>query len=163
MKYGTQRHPVVFLALAMVVCIPAVLVAQSDTSSSSNQASSKQASSSQASSNQASSNPASSTDPHQIPVMDGGIGDCTVDFTVTDNAQAPVYDARIHVHINYRFGGFHKLDLDQATNIDGKARFTGLPARTKHGLFFTATQGDRTGTAFVDPDKTCNANLTIVL
>jgi hypothetical protein len=102
-------------------------------------------------------------DPHQVPVMNGGIGDCSADFTVTDNAGAPVYAAKIRVHIAYGFMYARKMDLEQGTNIDGKARFTGLPARTKKGLFFEATEGDRTGSAFVDPDKTCKADLKIVL
>jgi len=95
--------------------------------------------------------------------MDGGIGDCTADFAVTDNSGVGVYDAKIRVHIAYGFMYARKLDLEQATNIDGKARFIGLPSRTKRGLFFQATQGDRTGSAFVDPDKTCKADLKIVL
>jgi hypothetical protein len=104
-----------------------------------------------------------SPDPHQIPVMDGGIGDCSANFVVTDNAGAPIYDAKIRVHIAYGFMYARKLDLEQATNTDGKARFIGLPSRTKRGLFFQASQGDREGSAFVDPDKTCKADLKIVL
>jgi hypothetical protein len=102
-------------------------------------------------------------DPHQVPVMNGGIGDCSADFTVTDDSGAPVYAAKLRVHIAYGFMYARKLDLEQGTNIDGRARFTGLPARTKKGLFFEASEGDRTGSAFVDPDKTCKADLKIVL
>jgi len=105
----------------------------------------------------------SAPNPYQVPVMNGGIGDCSADFTVTDNAGAPIYDAKVRVHIVYGFMYARKLDLEQGTNIDGKARFTGLPSRTKKGLFFQATQGDREGSAFVDPDKTCKADLKIVL
>jgi hypothetical protein len=49
------------------------------------------------------------------------------------------------------------------TNSSGKARFTGLPDRTKQGLFFRASEGGRQGSAFVDPVKTCKAELTIAL
>jgi hypothetical protein len=56
-----------------------------------------------------------------------------------------------------------KMDLEVGTNIDGKARFTGLPARTKEGLAFQASKGDRAGTAFADPSTTCKADLTVVL
>lgn len=111
----------------------------------------------------AQSTPAPSTDPKAVPVMDGGIGTCSADFTVTDGAGAPVYDAKIKVHIAYGFMYLRKLDLEQATNIDGKARFTGLPSRTKSGLFFQASQADRTGNAFDDPNKTCTAQFTIAL
>src|ERR1019366_8899394 len=34
-------------------------------------------------------------DPHSVPVIDGGIGSCSADFTVTDATNAPVYAAKI--------------------------------------------------------------------
>ncbi len=102
-------------------------------------------------------------DPKTIPVIDGGIGPCSVDFTVTDAAGAPVYDAKVRVHIAYGLMSFHKLDLEVGTNAAGKARFTGLPDKTKQGLFFRASQAGREGTAFDDPAKTCKAELTIAL
>ena len=98
-----------------------------------------------------------------VPVIDGGIGSCSVDFTVTDPSQAPVYAANIKVHIAYGFMYLRKMDLEVGTNADGKARFTGLPERTKQGLFFRAFEGGREGSAFVDPAKTCKADLTITL
>ena len=104
-----------------------------------------------------------SADAKAVPVMDGGIGSCSADFTITDNAGSPVYDAKIKVHIAYGFMYMRKLDLEQATNVDGKARFAGLPSRTKSGLFFEASQAGRTGEAFDDPDKTCKAQFTVVL
>ena len=67
------------------------------------------------------------------------------------------------MHIAYRFGGFHKLDLELSTNVDGKARFIGIPDRVKRGLMFNATEGDRAGEAFDDPANTCKAQLTIAL
>jgi hypothetical protein len=102
-------------------------------------------------------------DPKTIPVIDGGVGPCSADFTITDSAQAPVYAANIKVHIAYGFMYLHKLDLEVGTNASGKARFTGLPDRTKQGLFFRASEGGREGSAFIDPAKTCNATLTIAL
>jgi hypothetical protein len=105
-----------------------------------------------------------SPDPHSIPSVDAGIGSCTADFTITDADNKPVYAAQIKVHIAYGFGSFHKLDLQVGTNADGKARFTGLPNRVKRGgLFFQASEGDRTGDAFDDPSKTCQAQFTVVL
>ena len=79
-------------------------------------------------------------DPKSIPVVDGAIGACSVDFTVTDEAAAPVYAAKIKVHIAYGFMYARKLDLEVGTNVDGKARFTGLPDRVKRGLFFEASE-----------------------
>ena len=104
-----------------------------------------------------------STDPKSPPVIDGGIGSCSADFAVTDADGAPVYAAKIKVHIAYGFMYARKLDLEIGTNSDGKARFTGLPARTKRGLFFEATEGDRSGNAFVDPAVTCQSQFTIAL
>ena len=102
-------------------------------------------------------------DPKSIPVIDGGIGPCTADFTITDPDNKPVYLAKIKVHIAYGFASAHKLDLEVSTNVDGKARFTGLPDRVKRGLFFEASESDRTGNAFDDPSKTCQAQLAITL
>ncbi|HWY19957.1 MAG TPA: hypothetical protein VNX26_01990 [Candidatus Acidoferrum sp.] len=102
-------------------------------------------------------------DPKTIPVVDGGIGPCSADFTVNDANGAPVYNAKIRVHIAYRFMSLHKLDLEVGTNAAGQARFTGLPDRTKQGLFFQASEGRREASVFVDPAKTCKAELTITL
>jgi hypothetical protein len=102
-------------------------------------------------------------DPKTVPVIDGGIGPCSAEFTVTDATGAPVYDAKIRVHIAYRFMSLHKLDLEVGTNAAGKARFTGLPDRTKQDLSFRASQGDREGSALDDPAKTCKAEFTIKL
>jgi hypothetical protein len=104
-----------------------------------------------------------SPDPNAVPVIDGAIGPCSADFTITDASGAPVYDAKIKVHIAYRFGSFHKLDLEVGPNAAGKARFIGLPEKTKQGLFFRASQGDREGSAFDDLAKTCKTAFTVAL
>jgi hypothetical protein len=106
---------------------------------------------------------AAPVDPKTIPVIDGGIGPCSADFTVNDSNGAPVYNAKISVHIAYRFMNLHKLDLEVGTNAAGKARFTGLPDKTKQGLVFRASEGDREGSTFDDPAKTCKAEFTVVL
>ena len=106
---------------------------------------------------------AQTPDPKSIPVIDGGLGPCTAEFTITDADNKPVYLAKIKVHIAYGFLSARKLDLEVSTNVDGKARFTGLPDRTKRGLFFDADEGERTGTAFDDPSKTCQAQFPITL
>ena len=102
-------------------------------------------------------------DPKSIPVVDGGIGACSADFTVNDPAGAPVYATKIKVHIAYGFMYARKLDLEVGTNADGKARFSGLPGRVKNGLYFEASEGDRTAEAFDDPATTCKAQFTVVL
>ncbi len=106
---------------------------------------------------------AQTPDPHSIPSVDGGLGPCTADFTITDNAGKPIYAATIKVHIAYGFASVRKLDLQVGTNVDGKARFTGLPDRLKHGLYFEASESDRSGEAFDDPEKTCQAQFTLAL
>ncbi len=102
-------------------------------------------------------------DPNAVPVIDGGIGNCSADFTVVDDSGSPVYDAKISVHIAYGTWSLRKMDLEVGTSAAGKARFTGLPKRTKQGLFFQASQDDRQGSAFDDLAKTCKAQFTIQL
>ncbi len=106
---------------------------------------------------------AQTPDPKSIPVIDGGLGPCTADFTITDTDNKPIYLAKIKVHIAYGFMSARKLDLEVSTNVDGKARFTGLPDRVKRGLFFEASEGERTGNAFDDPSQTCKAQFAITL
>jgi len=110
-----------------------------------------------------SQSPTPPPDPKSPPVIDGGIGPCSSDFTITDSAGSPVYAAKIKVHIAYGFMYARKLDLEIGTNSDGKARFTGLPERTKRGLFFEASEGDRSGNAFVDPATNCKSQFTVEL
>jgi hypothetical protein len=102
-------------------------------------------------------------DPHSIPSLDGAIGPCTADFVIADSAGAAVYNAAIKVHIAYGTWSIRKLDLQVNTNVDGKARFTGLPNRLKHGLLFHASESDRIGEAFDDPANTCKAQFTITI
>jgi hypothetical protein len=107
--------------------------------------------------------PAYSDDSKTIATVDAGLGSCTADFTINDDSGKPVYGANIRVHITYGFGGFHKFDLQVGTNADGQARFIGLPERSKLGLFFRATEGDRQGEAFDNPANTCKAQFTVVI
>ena len=102
-------------------------------------------------------------DAHAVPAIDGNIGPCSVEFTVTDATNAPVYDARIRVHIAYRFLNAHKLDLEVGTNVDGKARVSGLPEKVKETLHFKASQADRYGETFYNPAEGCTAKRAIVL
>ena len=106
---------------------------------------------------------AQTPDPKAVPVLDGAAGPCSADFTITNASGAPVYAAKVKVHIAYRFAGFHKLDLELSTNADGKARFTGLPERVKRGLYFEASESDRTAETFVDPSTTCKSQFTVIL
>jgi hypothetical protein len=103
-------------------------------------------------------------DPHQVPVMDGEAGPCSVGFTVSDAKGAPVYDARIRVHIAYGFAGVRRLDLEAATNVDGKTQFKGLPEKVKGGiLMFRASRGTREGSATYDPAKNCSGQQSSIV
>jgi hypothetical protein len=102
-------------------------------------------------------------DPKTVAEVDAGLGSCSADFIITDEADAPVYAANIRVHIAYGFLNLHKFDLQVGTNAEGKARFIGLPETSKQGLFFHASEGDRDGSAFDNPAKTCKAQFTVVL
>ena len=99
-----------------------------------------------------------------VPVLDGGAGQCSVEFNVTNPDGKPAEAARVRVHIAYRFGGFHKLDLEASTNADGKVKFTGLPAKVRRSqLEFEATKDKLTGAATLDPATECQAKRDIKL
>jgi hypothetical protein len=109
------------------------------------------------------SNSSAQPDPRTIPSLDGGLGPCTADFLITDTDSKPVYNAKVTVHIAYGFMNVRKLDLEVDTNVDGKARFTGLPNNLKHGIYFRASEGGRSGEVFDDPGQTCQKQFAITL
>jgi hypothetical protein len=102
-------------------------------------------------------------DPKTVPVIDGGVGPCSADITIIDANGAPVYAAKVTVHIAYGWMNVRKLDLEAGTNVDGKVRFMGIPDRIKHGIYFYASEGNRTGEAFDDPANTCKAQFGITI
>ncbi len=108
--------------------------------------------------------PAQPQQADDIPVTDGGSGPCSVEFSVTGADAKPVYAARIDVHMEYGFAGLHKLDLGGYTNAQGKARFTGIPAKVKNPpIEFHAKKDDLVGMATMDPAKECQSKHDIVL
>jgi hypothetical protein len=99
-----------------------------------------------------------------IPVMDGGAGPCSCELTVMNPDGKPAAAANVKVHIAYGFGGFHRLDLEAGTNVDGKVRFTGLPDRVRRPpLEFTASKDQLSGVATYDPQSECQAKHDITL
>ncbi|HEV2731342.1 MAG TPA: hypothetical protein VGV15_15030 [Terriglobales bacterium] len=99
-----------------------------------------------------------------VPVIDGGIGPCSLELTVSAADGKPAAAAKVKVHIAYGFGGFHKLDLEAGANSDGKVRFTGLPSRVRRSqLEFEASKGDLVGTITYDPATACQAKRDIKL
>src|SRR4030088_3664622 len=100
----------------------------------------------------------------EIPVMDGAAGPCSLQLTVTTVDGKPVYDAKVKVHIAYRFGGFHKLDLEAASNAEGKVKFVGLPSRVRRPpMEFQASKDQLTGVLTYDPATECQAKHNITL
>jgi hypothetical protein len=115
----------------------------------------------------AQSNPQAAPPPaavQAVPVIDGGAGPCSVEFTVTTADGTPAGAATVKVHIAYGFGGFHKLDLQAGTNSDGKVKFTGLPSRVRRSLLeFEASKDQLVGTATYDPATECQGKREIRL
>ena len=98
---------------------------------------------------------ADAPNPHEVPSVDGGLGPCSIEFTVKDSTGAPLYNAKIRVHIATGFLGVKKTDLEVGSNVDGKGKFTGLPNKTKFPLEFDAQQGELSGTFSWTPVKGC--------
>jgi hypothetical protein len=97
-------------------------------------------------------------------LMDGGAGPCAIDLNVTDTGGKPVSTALIKVHVAYGFGGFHKLDMSVYSSPEGKARFTGIPAKPKNApLEFYASKDNLVGVASMDPAAECQAKHDIVM
>lgn len=117
---------------------------------------------------QTQSNPNSSTEKppagQQIPVIDGAVGPCSLELTVSGTDAKPVYNATVKVHITYGMGGFHHLDLQAGTNSDGKVKFTGMPIKVHHPpLEFDATKDQLEGSLNYDPASECQAHHDIKL
>lgn len=105
----------------------------------------------------AQSNAPATTAVQPVPALDGGAGPCSAELTVTADGK-PVSAAKVNVHIAYGFGGFHKLDLEASTNLDGKVKFTGLPSRVRRSqLDFEAKKDELAGTVTIDPTRECRA------
>jgi len=99
----------------------------------------------------------------KVPVIDGAAGSCSMDLTITADDK-PVYAATVKVHIAYGFGGLHKLDLEASTNVNGKVKFTGIPAKVRRStLEFDATKDQLAGILTYDPASECHATHTIAL
>lgn len=99
----------------------------------------------------------------EVPVVKGDLGPCSADFTVTDSASKPLYDAKVHVTIVYGFMNKRKSDLDVGTNSDGKARIEGLPEKVKKILEFKIRHGEKTKSVLHDPANECRATFSVVL
>ena len=97
--------------------------------------------------------------------IDAALGSCSLDVTVTATDGKPAAAASVKVHIAYGFGGFHKLDLEAGTNVDGKVKFVGLPSRVRRPpLQFRAFSKDQgTGEVEYDPAAECHGHRDVTL
>jgi len=108
--------------------------------------------------------PAQPQQPTDIPATDAQSGPCSIEFSVTGPDGKPVYAARIDYHAAYGAFGAHKLDMGVYTNADGKAKFTGIPAKVKKPpIEFNAKKDDLVGVATMDPATECQAKHDIVM
>jgi hypothetical protein len=99
-----------------------------------------------------------------VPVIDGGAGPCSVEFTITTFDGKPAGAATVKVHIAYGFGGFHKLDLQAGANADGKVNFTGLPSHVRRSeMEFKVSKDQLVGTETYNPATECHAKREIKL
>jgi len=106
--------------------------------------------------------PATARD-NKVPVISGELGECTADLRVTDVKDKPIYNAKISTDIKYGFAGLHKSTLEIYTNVDGKARFEGLPRKSRGPLAFTADYQGRSTTVIVEPRDNCHGSYTAIL
>src|SRR5579859_1170344 len=102
--------------------------------------------------------------PDDVPVTDAGSGPCSIELSVTSSDGKPVYAAKIDYHAAYGFMGTRKLDMTVYTNAQGKAKFTGIPAKVKNPpIEFHASKNALIGVATMDPAAECQAKHDIVM
>jgi len=102
--------------------------------------------------------------PIPVPQVNAGIGSCTVDFTVSQGSNQPLYNAEISVNIAYGFMGVKKMDLKVGTNSEGKARFVGLPEKVhKPPLAFVIRAKGMSKTANYWPSLKCRARYSVIM
>ena len=99
-----------------------------------------------------------------VPEVHAGLGPCSVDFTVSQSLNQPLYDAQISVSIAYGFMGMKKMDLQIGTNSEGKARFEGLPAKVHNPpLAFVVKHKGRTKTVEYWPQVQCHGQYSVMM
>ncbi len=103
-------------------------------------------------------------DANQVPIITSDLGgECSTEIRVTDVKDKPIYNAKVSLEIKYGFGGFHHDTLEVYTNVDGRARFEGLPRKSRGPYAFVASYKDRSNTVVVEPRDNCHASVTVVL
>jgi hypothetical protein len=101
--------------------------------------------------------------PSTVTEISADLGPCKAAFRVTDMAGSPLYNAKIKTTIRYGFLSKRRLELEAATNADGRARFIKLPAQVKQPLQFDVVYQDQTASFSIDPATDCEAERTVPL
>ncbi|HEX5411905.1 MAG TPA: hypothetical protein VFZ27_08575 [Terriglobia bacterium] len=97
-----------------------------------------------------------------VPQVNANLGPCTVDFTVNQSSNKPLYNAEISVKIAYGFMGMKKMDLKVGTNSEGKARFAGLPDKVHNPpLVFVVNAKGSSKTVNYWPSVKCQARYDV--
>lgn len=99
-----------------------------------------------------------------VPQVNADLGSCTVDFTVSQAANQPLYNAEISVKIAYGFMGVKKMELNVGTNNEGKARFVGLPDKVHNPpLTFVVKAKGLSKTVNYWPSVKCKARYDVIM
>jgi hypothetical protein len=99
-----------------------------------------------------------------VPQVNANLGPCTVDFTVSQGSNQPLFNAEISVKISYGFMGMKKMDLKVGTNSEGKARFVGLPEKVHNPpLSFVVSSKGMSKTVNYWPSVKCQARYAVVM
>ncbi|MCL5005321.1 MAG: hypothetical protein M1404_02205 [Acidobacteria bacterium] len=99
-----------------------------------------------------------------VPVVNANLGPCTVDFTVSQSLNHPIFNAQISVRIAYGFLGMKKMNLQIGTNSEGKARFEGLPTNVHNPpLTFVVKYNGMTKSVHYWPAVRCHAQYAVIM
>ncbi|TAM82991.1 MAG: hypothetical protein EPN47_06975 [Acidobacteria bacterium] len=105
-----------------------------------------------------------SQQPVPVPQVNANLGPCTVDFTVSQSSNQPLYNAEISVKIAYGFMGVKKMELNVGTNNEGKARFVGLPDKVHNPpLSFVVNPKGLSKTVNYWPGVNCKARYDVIM
>ncbi len=107
--------------------------------------------------------PAPQNPPAPANEISADLGPCSAQFKVTDLAGKPIYNAKIAVQIKYGFMAKRKLDLEAATDANGKVKFVKMPGEARRPITFRISFGQETAEIGFDPATTCDANYVVPL
>jgi len=99
----------------------------------------------------------------EIPEVTADLGDCTAEFTVTDTANKPVFNAKVHTEIRHGLFSMRRVELEIGTNADGKARFVGLPNTVRKPFAFEISYQNRRNYIRHNPEEKCTAAYNVIL